>query len=343
MHLLRGIARAITVAMAGAVALHAASTLDIYFIDVEGGQATLIATPAGQSLLIDTGYAGNGARDANRIMAAVRDAGLTRIDYLLITHFHADHDGGVVELAAQIPLKTFIDHGGFDPAVEKDIDGPTMAAYRAYLGVRATGAHMNAKPNDRLALTGLEVMFVSSARSLITTPVAGAGAANPACPATLPEAAEKLENPRSTGFHLRFGSFRFIDLGDLSGTPLYSLVCPANLLGPIDAYLIPHHGGNDIAHPSLVAALTPRVAIFNSGAIKGGGANTFDMLRAAPGVEDVWQLHRSRNSGVTNFADARIANLDETTGHWLKLSATTDGSFTVTNGRTGQAKAYPRR
>ena len=99
--------------------------------------------------------------------------------------------------------------------------------------------------------------------------------------------------------------------------------------------------GTDIAHPSLVAALTPRVAIFNSGAIKGGGANTFDMLRAAPGVEDVWQLHRSRNSGVTNFADARIANLDETTGHRLKLSATTDGSFT--NGRTGETKAYPRR
>jgi len=330
-------------AVACAAALSAADTLDIYFIDVEGGQSTLIATPAGESLLVDTGYAGNGSRDANRIMTAVRDAGLTQIDYLLITHFHPDHDGGVVELARQIPIRTFIDHGGFDPAAVKATPAPTIAAYEAYVAVRASGKHIDAKPRDRLPLKGLDLTFVSSARATIARPVAGAGAVNPSCPPTPPDPGEPLENPRSTGFHLRFGDFRFIDLGDLSGPPLHALVCPVNLLGPIDAYLLPHHGGNDVSHPSLVAALTPRIAIFNNGRIKGGQARTFDMLHASKGIEEVWQLHRSENEGVRNFPDSHIANLDETTGHWLKLSASTNGTFTVTNGRTGERRTYARR
>ena len=108
---------------------------------------------------------------------------------------------------------------------------------------------------------------------------------------------------RSTGFHLRFGEFRFIDLGDLSGEPLYSLVCPTNKLGRVDAYLLPHHGGNDVSHPVFAAALGPRVAILNNGATKGGQPKTFEMLRAS-GLEDVWQLHRSRHVGVVNFGDA---------------------------------------
>ncbi len=330
-------------AVACAAALHASDTLDVYFIDVEGGQSTLIATPAGEALLIDTGYAGNGARDANRIMAAVRDAGLKQIDYLLITHFHPDHDGGVVELAKQIPIRTFIDHGGFDPTAVTATPAATIAAYEAYVAVRATGTHIDAKPYDRLPLKGLDVTFVSAARATIARPIAGSGGANPACPPTPPDPGEPLENPRSTGFHLRFGDFRFIDVGDLSGPPLHALVCPANLLGAIDAYLVPHHGGNDVSHPSLVAALTPRIAIVNNGRIKGGQGRTFDMLHASKSIEDVWQLHRSENEGVRNFPDPRIANLDETTGHWLKLSASTNGSFSVTNGRTGERKAYARR
>ena len=329
----------VTVVMSVAV-VRAADTLNIYFIDVEGGQSTLIATPAGESLLIDTGYAGNGARDANRIMAAIRDAGLKQIDYLLITHFHQDHDGGVIDLAPKIRIRTFIDHGGLDPETLSQQAATVTEPYQAYVKVRAKGKHIDAKPTDRLPLKGLDVTFVSSAKALISQAVAGSGEANPACPATLPVAAEALENPRSTGFHLRFGDFRFIDLGDLSGPPLYSLVCPNNLLGQIDAYLVPHHGGNDIAHPSLVDALKPRVAIVNNGQIKGGGAAMFEMLHAASGIEDVWQLHRSQNDGVRNFANEHIANLDETTGHWIKLSAKSDGSFQITNGRTRATKGY---
>jgi competence protein ComEC len=325
-----------------AATLTAANTLDIYFIDVEGGQATLVATPAGESLLIDAGFGGNDGRDANRVMAAVHAAGLKQIDYLLITHFHPDHDGGVGALAKQIPIRTFIDHGGFDPAVLRDTAATDIAAYDAYVPVRATGKHLEPKPGDRLPLKGVDVMFVSSAGATITKAVAGSARRTPGCPSLAPSPNEKLENPRSTGVHLRFGEFRFIDLGDLSGAPLHSLVCPANKLGRIDAYLLPHHGGSDVAHPSLIAALNPRVAIFNNGPIKGGQMPTFDMLHAASGLEDVWQLHRSRNDGVKNFGDATIANLDESTSHWLKLSASFDGSFTMTNGRTNVTKTYPK-
>jgi competence protein ComEC len=332
------------VLFASTLALSAATTLDIYFIDVEGGQATLFVTPAGESLLVDTGYAGYDGRDAGRIMAAAREAGIKQIDYLLITHFHPDHDGGVVELAQQIPIRTFVDHGGFAPEAEKAVNAASIAAYQAYVAVRARGTHIDARPGDRLPLKGLELVVVSSGGATIAKPVAGtSAAANPACATPTPDAGDRLENPRSTGFHLRYGRFRFIDLGDLTGPPLYALVCPANKLGGIDAYLVPHHGGDDVSHPSLVAALQPRVAIVNNGETKGGGAKTFAMLSTTAGLEDVWQLHRSRNAGVENVADERIANLDESTGHWIKLSASEDGSFRVTNQRTGATKSYVSR
>ena len=331
----------------------AAKTLDIYFIDVEGGQATLIVTPAGESLLVDTGFPGSGgtfsslpgdprdARDARRIVAAAKDAGLARIDNLLVTHFHADHVGGVVELAQLIPIRTFIDHGGALPAAES-VAG-TLAAVERYAAVRAKGRHLEPKVGDRLALKGVDVIVVSSAGATIAKPLAGATGRNAACGATAPEAQEKNENPRSTGIRLQYGKFRFLDVGDLSGPPLFALVCPNDLVGPVDVYLVAHHGGPDAADPATFAAFTPRVAILNNGAVKGGAADTFASLHRAKGLDDVWQLHRSTNAGAENFADARIANLDDRTAHWIKLSANDDGSFIVKNGRTGVEKPYRAR
>jgi competence protein ComEC len=325
----------------------AAQTLDLYFIDVEGGQSTLIVTPAGESLLIDTGYGGFDGRDATRILAAARDAGIRRIDYLLMTHFHADHDGGVVELSRQIPIGTFFDHGDLvrSPEALAESRWPaTLAAYNGYVAARAKGKHVEPKPGARLPLKGLDAVWVSSAAATISTPIAGAGQANAACGPSAPPAQETLENPRSTGFHLRFGRFRFVDLGDLSGAPLFALMCPNSLLGPIDLYLVPHHGGADASYPAAFAAVQPRVAIVNNGATKGGSPEVFAALRGVRGLEDAWQLHRSQNRGAQNFADERIANLDESTGHWIKASASEDGSFSVTNGRTGATKSYnPRR
>jgi competence protein ComEC len=323
----------------------AAQTLALYFIDVEGGQSTLIVTPAGESLLVDTGYNGFEGRDSKRILAAARDAGIRQIDYLLMTHFHQDHDGGIVELARQIPIETYFDHGDLVRSPEALAEArwaPTSAAYGAYAAARAAGRHVEPKPGEPLPLKGVDAVWVSSAAATIKTPVAGAGQANAACPPAPPPAGEKLENPRSTGFHLRFGRFRFVDLGDLSGAPLFALVCPASLLGPIDLYLVPHHGGADSSYPATFAAVRPRVALLNNGATKGASVEVFTALRALPGV-DVWQLHRSELPGTQDVADERIANLDESTGYWIKAVASEDGSFTMTNGRTGATITYQPR
>jgi competence protein ComEC len=328
-------------------------TLDIYFIDVEGGQSTLIVTPARESLLVDAGFPGSGtfdstpgdprqARDAQRIAAAARAAGLTRIDYLLVTHFHADHDGGVVELAQLMPIATFIDHDTVPASAEENVPG-TLAMFDAYATVRAKGRHLVPKTGNRLPLKGVETTVVSASGSALKRPLRGAGTRTPGCAATAPPAQEVHENPRSTGFRLRFGAFRFLDLGDLSGAPLFALACPASLVGPVDVYLVAHHGGADVADPATFAAFAPRVAVVNNGANKGGAPETFAAMRQAAGLEDVWQLHRSRIDGSQNYADERIANLDDTTAHLIKVSAKEDGSFTVTNARTGEAKAYSAR
>jgi beta-lactamase superfamily II metal-dependent hydrolase len=330
----------------------AAKTLDIYFIDVEGGQATLIVTPAGESLLIDTGFPGSGgtfqslpgdpknARDPQRIVAAAKDAGIARIDNLLVTHFHADHVGGVVELSQLLPIRTFIDYGSVLPASE-NVAG-TLAAFDRYAAVRANGRHIEAKPGARLPLKGVEAIVLSAGGSTIAKPLAGAGGRNAGCASPAPETGEKIENPRSTGIRLRYGRFRFLDLGDLVGPPLRALVCPDDRVGPVQVYLVTHHGGPDAADPATLAAFTPRVAVLNNGAVKGGAAATLASLHSAPGV-DVWQLHKTTNAGAENVADDRIANLDDRTAHWIKLSANGDGSFRVTNGRTGAGTSYRPR
>jgi len=312
----------------------AANELDIYFIDVEGGQSTLVATPAGESFLIDAGYAGFNRRDPERIVAAARAAGITRIDYLLVTHFHGDHAGGVPELAKRLPIRVFVDHDSTVPG-----DRNAAPVVDAYAPIRAFGRHIVPKPGDRLPLTGVEVRVVSSGGDTIRTAVSGDGEPNRACEASAREPGEPLENPRSTGVILRYGKFRFVDLGDLTGKPLFAVFCPDNLLGHADVYLVPHHGGADAVAP-WTFALQPRVAILNNGENKGGAPEAFTALRQARGIEDVWQLHESRASGAQNFADARVANLDETTAHWIKVSAFEDGSFAVTNGRTGEVKRY---
>lgn len=331
----------------------AAKTLDMYFIDVEGGQSTLIVAPSGETLLVDTGFPGTGtfqsrpgdptkARDAQRILAVAKSAGIRAIDYLLITHFHADHDGGAVELAQLLPIRTFVGHHDVPEVAEQRIAG-TLAAFEAYAAVRARGQQIEPRPGEHLPMKGVDAVVVSSTGETLATPLAGAGGANPACAATAPAPQEPHENPRSTGILLQFGRFRFLDVGDLSGVPLFSLVCPRNLIGQVDAYLVAHHGGPDAADPATFAALAPRVAILNNGATKGGAPETFATLHQVQGLQDVWQLHRSTNDGSRNFADQQIANLDEETAHWIKLSANEDGSFRIMNGRTGLSKDYGRR
>jgi competence protein ComEC len=331
---------------APAVLARASGTLDIYFIDVEGGQSTLIVTPARESLLVDTGFAGFDGRDSRRIVAAARDAGVSRIDYLLLTHFHWDHDGGVVELARQMPIRTFVDHGDLDrtPAALAAAGwAVSLERYNAYLAVRARGEHIEPKPGDRLPMRGVDVTFVSSAAATITSPLPGAGQVNAECAKAATPPDEEFENPRSTGFVLRFGEFRFLDVGDLTGEPLFALLCPRSLIGAVDLYLVPHHGGGDASYPATFGGMRPRVAIVNNGADKGGAPEVFDALRRAQGLEAAWQLHSSTREGVINLAESQIANLDETTSYWIKVSAKENGAFTVTNGRTNITKAFAAR
>jgi beta-lactamase superfamily II metal-dependent hydrolase len=320
----------------------------IYFIDVEGGQSTLIVTPDRHALLIDTGYAGNGtfeskpgdpqkARDANRILAAARDAGVSRIDALMITHFHADHDGGVTELSQLIPIATFVDHDHPLPEVES-VKG-SLLAFDWYKAVRDKGRHVYARPGDRLPVKGIDALVVSSERNVLAKPLKGAGKPTAGCAAPVPTN-EPNENPRSTGVLLTYGRFRFLDIGDLSAGPLFKLACPADLIGAVDVYLVAHHGNDDAADPSTFAAFRPRVAIVNNGEKKGGGPKLLAMLRGLSGT-DAWQLHRAATG--QNLDDARIANVDETTSHWIKVSASRDGSFTVTNARTGASQRYAAR
>jgi competence protein ComEC len=320
--------------------------LDIYFIDVEGGQSTLIVTAAGESLLIDTGYPGRDGRDPDRIQAAMRDAHVQRIDYLLITHMHEDHNGGAAELARRVPIGAFVDYGA---PVETSAD--VVAAFAAYSAVRdGKGSdgppHILAKPGDRLRLAGIDVRVLSADGQTVTTPLDGAGQPNAACAAYEQRPFASRENPRSVGIDLRYGKFTFLDLGDLVGPTLLNLVCPNNLIGPIDAYLVTHHGNADTNAEPVLSALHSRVAIVNNGAYKGGSPPTWTSLRQHTEIEGVWQLHKSLIDGSENFPDAFIANLEFGAGDrgaWIKLSANDDGGFSITNQRTGWTQRYDKR
>lgn len=325
--------------------------LEIFFIDVEGGQSTLVVTPEGESLLIDAGYGPRGAREPNRdvargasrdpdrVMAAVRAAGLTRIDYLLITHFHNDHVGGVPELATRIPIGTFIDYG--EPL---GTDRMANNGFRAYSPVREGKPHLVPKPGDRLPLKGVRADVVSAGGALLTRPLRGGGETNTACSHAEDHPEDGTENYRSVGVMLQFGDFRFLDVGDLSGNTLTRIVCPRNLLGRASVYLVSHHGDYDSNVPVLYSGVRPRVAIMNNGATKGGSPDAFKTLHAQPDLEGLWQLHAARDPRARNAPDDFIANVDDASdGHWLRLTALDDGSFRIVNGRTGFAKEYGRK
>jgi competence protein ComEC len=317
--------------------------LNVYFIDVEGGQSTLFVSPSGQSMLIDTGFPGE--RDATRIAAAVKEAGVSKIDFLLITHYHGDHVGGVPEVAKRVPIVTLIDHG---PSAEQTLNVPQ--SYATYLSVRDAGQHQHivAKPGSKLPIKGIDVQVVSAATELIRKPLPGGGAANPLCSEFQPkdETKDPLlagENAQSVGTVISLGKFRMVDFGDLTWNHEHGLACPRNVIGPVDLYLTTHHGQNISGLPMLVYALHPRAAVMNNGAKKGGASDTFQILHKSPGLEDLWQLHYAVDAKDLNSPDQLIANPDETTAYYIKVTARADGSFTVTNGRNGYHKDYGPR
>ena len=336
--------RAVLVLAAASIVLapqldaQAVRPLHIHFVDVEGGQATLFVLPSGESLLVDTGFPGNNGRDADRIAAAAAKAGVKRIDTLVVTHYHADHVGGVPALIERIPIARFVDHG---PTVESG-DQPA-ALFNGYAALRAKGQHVVAKPGESLRVGDLDVRFLSAAGALITKPLDGAGAANPLCADYKPKDPDPTENAQSVGMLLTYGSFRMLDLGDLTWNKEHELVCPNNLIGTVDLYLTTHHGMNISGLPALVHAVHPRAAIMNNGARKGGTPEAWTGVRTAPGLLDLWQLHYATGSDAAHNVDEKlIANMDETTGNEITVSATRDGAFVVLNARNNYSKSYTK-
>jgi beta-lactamase superfamily II metal-dependent hydrolase len=322
-------------------------SLTIYWVDVEGGAATLVVAPSGESLLVDAGWE-VGDRDAARIASVVRQAGLKKIDYFVLTHFHADHAGGLPALARLVPIERCIDHGGATEAANQR----WLDAYLSVCGTRRT----TVKAGERIALEGVRVDVVASNGGLVAKAGSG-GAPNPLCATAERRPPDSPENLRSVGLLFTYGRFRFLDLGDLDWSTEIELSCPVNRLGEVTLYQTSRHGAFDGAGaPAHLHALRPQTVVVNNGPRKGLGGPSpgsqkaqtahYDRIAKTPGLEGVWQGHLSLLDKDHNTAEAMIANLEDTAdckGHWIRASVEPDGRYTITNGRNGFSRTYTAR
>jgi beta-lactamase superfamily II metal-dependent hydrolase len=363
------IALALTALLAGpgpyGAAAQTRTTLDIYVVDVEGGNATLFVPPSGEAVLIDSGNVGPAAvRDADRIMAAAKDAGLTQIDHLITTHWHNDHFGAMAELAKRIPIRHFVDHG---PTVQPN---PIIDEFlgKTYPELYGKAKRTIAKPGDTVAVAGLDWRIVTSAGEALKTALPGAGGPNPSCASHKPKDNDPSENAQSVGSVITFGKFRTVHLGDLTWNKEFDLMCPMNRIGTADLFIVSHHGQPISNAQVLVHGIRARVAIMNNGTRKGGQPDAMKVLYSSPGLEDLWQIHFSLLSGqeytvpgmfIANLTDEPLAampvapisapppgpNAPPPPAHngpafYIKVSAQQDGTFTVTNARNGFSKTY---
>jgi beta-lactamase superfamily II metal-dependent hydrolase len=320
----------------------AANDLRIYFVDVEGGAATLIVTPAGESLLVDTGNPLPDDRDAKRIYAAAQNAGLKKIDYLFTTHFDGDHSGGVAALVKMIPIANFFDHGD-TIETERPRDAQRWEAYKT---AAATGKRTSVKPGDRLPLKGVKVEVVSSNGEVLAKPING-GRPNPLCKGAVQKDPDKSENSRCAGFLLTYGKWKFLDVGDLTWDKEMALACPVNKVGAVTLYQATHHGffGDRSGAPAHIFAMHPQVVVVNNGPRKGLGApELYERMTQIPGIEGIWQGHLSlANDKQHNTPEEMIANLgptDQCQGQWITVTVEPSGKFTVANSRNGFSKTY---
>jgi len=317
-------------------------TLDIYFIDVEGGASTLIVTPAGESVLIDAGWPGFDGRDAKRIQQAMQQAGVTTIDHLVASHYHQDHYGGIPELAALVPIKHFYDHGPMTALGDDPKFAERYAAYQA----AAKGQTTTLKPGDTIPLKTaagtppIKLLCVAAHGEVIG---GKESRANPVCTSVAPKD-DPSDNARSVALLLKLGRFEFLNLADLTAKVSQRLVCPVNRLVEMDLYQVTHHGLSNSNDPVLLRSVSPTVAIMNNGPKKGGHAETVKWLQELPSLKALYQLHRNVETiAEQNAPAAFIANLEEQPDAANMLVVSVDaakGAFTVTNGRTKESRSY---
>ena len=339
------VAGLLAVALAASPPTAAPRPLEIYWIDVEGGGATLVVTPAGESLLVDAGNPGG--RDAGRIhQVAARVAGLERIDHLVVTHLHRDHFGGVAELAGLLPVGALYENG-IDSAPERERSQPEVEAYRQ----AKVGKRMVIQPGGELPLrqapgaAPLRVRFLAARQGLAPAPSAKPNAA--VCQDLSEGPPDLSDNANSAVLLLELGPFRFFDGGDLTWNTEGRLVCPDDRVGSVDVYQSNHHGLDDSNSPVLVRTLQPRVVVFNNGPQKGYGPASAARVKATTSVQAVYQVHRNLRPGSENSDPARVANDKEgeaCAGHHLRLSVEARGeSYTLSVPATGHQQTYPTR
>ena len=325
-------------------------TLDVYWIDSEGGGSTLIVTPAGESVLIDSGNPGG--RDPSRIVAAAKAVGLARLDYFLLTHFHGDHFGGIAEVAQQIPIGTIYQRAipAGDPDGKVQSAFPTqIKPYREIAANRAALAPGVAIPLKMAAsATPLELRCLAADQKFIEPTAARTKMKNPLTGA--PKEIAPTDNDNSAVFVLTFGVFKFFDGGDLTWNLEAKLVTPFNLPGTVDVYQTNHHGLNVSNNPLLIQSLAPHVVVMNNGPVKGGTPEAFAALKTTTTIQTLYQVHKSMNvPAATNTPDEFIANLNDVRGadavkctaNLIKMSVAPDGkSYTISIPSNGHSRTY---
>ena len=320
--------------------------LDIYFIDTEGGAATLIVTPQRESVLIDCGNPG--VRDAERIHeVATKQAKLEAIDHLVITHWHSDHYGGAARLSKLIPIHKYYDRGIPKELEEDKSNFPLLIqAYRT----ASDNKSKTMKAGDEIALKQTDgapkVRLLCLCANGETIPDKKDAPENPAAKDHKPKAEDKTDNAKSVGFLLSYGDFKFLDLGDLTWNVENKLVHPSDKIGRVDVYQVTHHGLDISNNPVLINTVKPRVAVFNNGPRKGGHPSVTAALRRVPDIKAIYQLHRNVTVGAQENADPEyVANPDEKCmGESIRLSVTADAkTYAVTVGSKGKTRTYETR
>lgn len=319
--------------------------LDIYFVDVEGGAATVFVTPSGESLLIDSGYPDNNGRDRDRILKVVKDvAGLKQIDHAAVTHWHLDHYGNHAALAAMIKVKNFWDRGIPDALREDSKFEARIANYRGASQNQSKALKAGDSLKLKSAKTPLSVKIVTSSRDVIPN----TGKPNPHAKSHVAKPVDQSDNAASLSFLLEFGDFRFLCCGDLTWNIEAKLVTPNNPIGQVDMFMVTHHGLPSSNNPAFVWAIDPRVAVMCNGPTKGGHPDTLKTLRKVKSLQSLFQLHRNVKLDAADQTPAEfIANSEPTAncaGVYVKASIAEDGkSYTVQIGSDGKVHEYKTR